>query len=424
MGEATTPALASGRLRVMVVTFLGVLFAGLSMSMHLLFVRPAILDLLGSSAANSTALEVAVGQWMAWFTCALLLGMATGGAVFGWLGDRFGRVVGVTGSILCYTLVGSLGYFARSPEELLAVRFLSSLGIGGMWPNGVALVAEFWSDLSRPLLAGLIGMATNLGFVLLGLVALQVKITPESWRWLFLAAATPAVLGLVALAVLPESPRWLMKQTQDVTAPPPTPFRELLSPGLRYATLIGVLLGAIPIIGNWGGNNWIIPWSDQVAGRADPARKALMQITRSGGAVFGSLLGGWVASRFGRRSTYFGISLACLVVSGMIYRFLTPLDPAFPYWVFALGVVGVAYFGWLPLYLPELFPTRVRATGTGVAFNFGRILAVPCVLGAGAVHAAFGGDYARVGQITSLVYLFGMVVACLAPDTSKQPLKD
>ena len=149
-----------------------------------------------------------------------------------------------------------------------------------------------------------------------------------------------------------------------------------------------------------------------------------MQITRSGGAVFGSLLGGWIASRFGRRSTYFGISLVCLVVSGMIYRYLSPLDRAFPCWVFALGVVGVAYFGWLPLYLPELFPTRVRATGTGVAFNFGRILAVPCVLGAGAVHAAFAGDYARVGQVTSLVYVLGMVVACLAPDTANRPLED
>src|SRR5687767_12336887 len=108
MGEATAPAPAGGRLRVMVVTFLGVLFAGLSMSMHLLFVRPAVLDLLGPSA-DGAAPEVAVGQWMAWFTCALLLGMAAGGAVFGWLGDRFGRVVGVAGSVLCYTLVGGLG---------------------------------------------------------------------------------------------------------------------------------------------------------------------------------------------------------------------------------------------------------------------------------------------------------------------------
>jgi MFS family permease len=149
-----------------------------------------------------------------------------------------------------------------------------------------------------------------------------------------------------------------------------------------------------------------------------------MQITRSSGAAIGSLVGGYLANLFGRRLTYFLISAICLVVSGIIYRFLTPLNPWFPAWVFVLGIVGVAYFGWLPLYLPELFPTRVRSTGTGVAFNFGRIIAIPCVLGAGYIHGFFGGDYAKVGQFTSLVYLLGMLVACLAPDTSKRDLKN
>ena len=94
-----------------------------------------------------------------------------------------------------------------------------------------------------------------------------------------------------------------------------------------------------------------------------------------------------MASLFGRRLTYFLISLASLAVSSYIYLSLTPLDERFPLFAFLLGFVGVTYFGWLPLYLPELFPTHVRSTGTGVTFNSGRILAAASVLGAGGAHA-------------------------------------
>src|SRR4029079_14295558 len=96
----------------------------------------------------------------------------------------------------------------------------------------------------------------------------------------------------------------------------------------------------------------------------------------------------------------------------------------FTTFTFLLVFVGVAYFGWLPLYLPELFPTAVRATGTGVTFNFGRILAIPPILGAGWVIQQFGGDYAKVGSVTSLIYVLGMIVICFAPDTSKRKMHE
>jgi hypothetical protein len=85
---------------------------------------------------------------------------------------------------------------------------------------------------------------------------------------------------------------------------------------------------------------------------------------------------------------------------------------------------GVTYFSWLPLYLPELFPTRVRATGTGVTFNSGRILAAISVLGAGVLAGFFHGDYGKVGTFTGLVYVAGMVAICFAPDTSRYCLED
>jgi hypothetical protein len=103
---------------------------------------------------------------------------------------------------------------------------------------------------------------------------------------------------------------------------------------------------------------------------------------------------------------------------------LSPLDEGFLAWVFVQGFFGTIYLGWLPLYLPELFPTRVRAIGTGVAFNWGRILTAAGVLLGGQLMLTFDGDYARVGQVTCLVYALGMIVICFAPDTTGKRLEE
>src|SRR5262249_52876849 len=93
-------------------------------------------------------------------------------------------------------------------------------------------------------------------------------------------------------------------------------------------------------------------------------------------------------------------------------------------WVAALGFISGIYFGWLPLFLPELFPTRVRSTGAGVSFNFGRILTAVTVFATGALMGLFGGDFARVVRGTSLVFALGMLAIWLAPDTSRKSLED
>jgi SHS family sialic acid transporter-like MFS transporter len=92
--------------------------------------------------------------------------------------------------------------------------------------------------------------------------------------------------------------------------------------------------------------------------------------------------------------------------------------------VFALGVVGTLFFGWLPLYLPELFPTRVRATGAGVAYNAGRVASAVGVLVAGGMMSLFDGDYAKVGSVTAWVYALGMAIVPFAPDTGRTDLGD
>lgn len=126
----------------------------------------------------------------------------------------------------------------------------------------------------------------------------------------------------------------------------------------------------------------------------------------------------------GRRMAYFLIGAASVLITCGIFQFLRPLDRVFLPAVFVQGFVSTLYFGWLPLYLPELFPTHVRTAGTGITYNSGRFAAAAGVLGASQLISWSGGDYAKVGVITGLIYALGMIVIWWAPDTSREELSD
>jgi MFS family permease len=409
---------------VLAVAFFGWFFAGVQMSITPLVSRSAAIDLLypGQSLDSlGDEQKKEVEPWFAWYNAAFLLGAATGGLAFGWIGDRLGRSRGMGWSSVWFSGMSGLSYFARTPEELLVLRFLGCLGVGGMWPNGTALAAEAWPNVSRPALAGIIGTAANVGQVCLGLVACNVRITPDNWRWVMLVGAAPLALGAFSLAVVPESPRWLAGRHLATTK---VPVSEVLRPPLLGVTLLGILLGTIPLLGGWGSGNWLVPWTERELGQIDPYRKALTQVQRSAGGAISSLLGGWVASLLGRRLSYFLISAGSVAMSAYIFRELKPADPEFGWCALALGFVTGFYFGWLPLCLPEMFPTRVRATGAGITFNMGRVPAALGVLGAGWLTTQYGGDLGRVGAVTSLIYVLGLVVIWFAPLGKSRHLED
>jgi SHS family sialic acid transporter-like MFS transporter len=373
---------------------------------------------------EATSLQALVPRWFSWFNAAFLFGAASGGLVFGWLGDRIGRVRAMATSITCFSLFSGLGYFVASPEQLLALRFLSGMGVGGMWPTGVALAAEAWSDASRPLVAGVLGTAANVGLVIFNTIGYFYPVSPDSWRWTLLVCATPIFLGLLVILCVPESERWLASRNAVAAATNQVSMATVFQPPLLRRTLIGIALGTIPLLGGWGATQWLVAWADKVGGVADPRAKALTAIMRSGGGAVGSLIGGWIASLAGRRLAYFFVSLASLAAGEYVCLAMTPADQAFPAMVFAVGFISTIFFGWLPLYLPELFPTHARATGAGVSFNFGRILTGLGVLATGAITAWLHEDYGRAGSIAMLVYAVGMLVILFAPDTTKDKLKD
>ncbi len=436
MSDSPLPTLTRNqRLGVLLAAFLAWMFAGLEISLFILIHRQMALELLGADTP-----ERDVTRWFAWFQCAFLFGAAAGGWLFGFLGDRIGRTRSMAFAVLCYSLFTLAGYFAESVELMLALRFLACLGVGGVWPNAVALVAEAWPNASRPFLAGLLGAAANVGFVLLGFIGYCFPIELDSWRWTLLVGASPAAVGFAILVFVPESPKWQAlgeSRPQGPGSAPPdgSPLRAVLTPPLLSRTILGVMLGAIPVVGSAANANWLVPWTDHAqqerakasgdtVQKPDARSKAKTQMTRSGGAVFGSLLGGMLASALGRRLSYFFISLGALAASTYIFSQLDPLHPQFQMFAFVLGFVGITYFGWLPLFLPELFPTRVRSTGTGISFNTGRVVAALVVLSAGFLLDQFSGDYSQVGLWSGMIYGVGMLVIWFVPRTAGGRLED
>ena len=406
----------SVRVVVLCAGFAGLLFDGFELGLMPLASLSVSKDLLGTGYTPTLG-----GDWFARFTAALMFGAACGGILLGSLGDRIGRARAMGVSIVFYSAFAGLGGWVQTQEQMLVLRFLVGLGVGGVWPNAVALVAECWPDKTRPAVAGVMGAAINAGIVMLSQIAQIWSVTEDSWRWLFKLAGAPAVLGLLVLAFLPESPAWLASRGATHKKRE-MPLRELFRAPLVQVTFIGIMLGSIPLVGAWAASKWMIPWADQIGGVAQPDYKAMTQGWWALGATLGSLAGGQIASLLGRRRSYFLISLGSMVLTMAMFQITAPLRPSFFPIVFAQGFVATLFFGWLPLYLPELFPTHVRAAGSGISYNVGRFATAAGVLTAGFLFSALGGSYASVGTAAALIYGLGMLAIWWAPDTTRASL--
>jgi MFS family permease len=409
--QPTTELTRGGRWAVLAAAFAGLVFDGIELGLMPVASLSVTKSLLGDQFTDKLG-----GQWFAWYTASLMLGAAIGGSFLGNLGDRIGRARAMGVSIMFYSAFAGLGMFVRTCEEMLVLRFLVGLGVGGMWPNGVALVAECWSDKSRPTVSGILGAGINAGIVLLSLIGMFYKITPDSWRWLFGLAAVPLLLGILVLAFLPESPKWLASRGTDKQ--PKQPLRNLFQGDLLKPTIFGILLASVPLVGAWAGSKWMIPWADHVGGATVPGYKSTTQLCWAIGATIGSFAGAPLAAAIGRRLSYILISIGATILTWAMFQWTAPLEPSFLPIVFAQGLVATLFFGWLPLYLPELFPVQIRATGAGVSMNIGRFATAGGVLAAGALFSTFDNDYSAIGAACSLIYALGILVILCAPKAS------
>ena len=406
-----------GKWMALAAAFLGWMFDGMEMGIFPLVARPALQHMQATAVIVD---ESFVQRWMGIVTALFLLGAAVGGLLFGWLGDRVGRVKAMTFSILCYSLFTGLCYFATEPWHLAAFRFVAALGMGGEWALGVALVMEIWPENKRPLMAGLIGAAANIGYTLIAVLGILYPIKQDSWRWVMMVGAAPALLTFLIRLFVPESEKW----QQSVKRGKARPIQEIFGPALIKNTLLAVSFASVALIVTWGIVQWIPLWADQMTHGQRPAVKAWSQLWQSSGAAMGCVIAALLGGAIGRRPTYFLLCLFSLGICQWLFRGFSEVTPMFFVAVFLTGACTASFYGWLPLYLPELFPTRVRATGQGLAFNFGRVLAALGAWQMPALMGFFDKSYPKAGETIVLIYLVGMVVIWFAPETKGKSLPE
>jgi MFS family permease len=230
----STDARQTGLWMALLAAFLGWMFDGFEIGLVPLVARPALIELLGGDSPT-------VDKWIGIITESFLIGAATGGVLFGWLGDRIGRVRAMTLSVLTYTLFMGMCGFVESPMQMFWFRFVAALGMGGEWSLGVSLVMELWPDSKRGVLAGLIGAAANVGFLVIALIGLILaQITGslqewlvgtgvssstveylcgnQGWRLMMMIGAAPALLTFLIRLFVPESEKWQHAKAQGATS--------------------------------------------------------------------------------------------------------------------------------------------------------------------------------------------------------------
>lgn len=429
---------------VLIVAALGWLFDCLDQQLFTLARVPAMTELL---AVNGTPPSKAlVAEYGAYATSIFLLGWASGGLIFGVLGDKIGRAKTMLWTILLYSLCTGLSAFSKGFWDFAFYRFITGLGVGGEFAVGVALVAEVMPDRARPYAISLLQALSAVGNISAALINIglgEIENTGISrWRIMFLIGALPALLAVVIRTRLKEPERWQnLAGTGNPTKRLGSYAALFGNPVWRHRAFVGLALAFAGVVGLWGIGFFTpdllrLVFTKHFAALQMSEAEISKQLFRWTGIALivqnvAGFLGicsfGLVAQRIGRRPT-FAITFVCaMVTTAVVFWNLNQLSHVF--WMIPMmGFFQFALFGGYAVYFPELFPTHLRSTGVSFCYNVGRFIAAsgPALLGllTSQVFKAEAEPMRYAGVTMCAVFIIGLIALPFAPETKGQPLPE
>ncbi len=390
-------------------------------------------------------------------TTIFVAGWATGGLIFGSVGDRIGRAKTLTLTVLIYSLCTGLSAFSVGWLDFAAYRYLTGLGVGGVFGLAVALIADSLPGANRPGALGLLQALSAVGNISAGLISMLMAyltslgtIEPgTSWKYMFLIGAVPAFLCVFLQIKLKEPEKWVAaKAASKETGDKFGSYFELFGDvRWRSNALWGMVLCIAGVVGLWG----IGFFSPELVG--DVITKSLKgqglseaqiagqkgywiginSIIQNLGSFFGMIAFAWVAQRIGRRGAFAIGFVAAFLMTFCYFRYFQSMSDL---WMTALmGFFQLGLFAGFAIYLPELFPLRLRSTGTSFCYNVGRFIAAsgPFTLGMLQQSLAAGAKNRGGSELDAFrdaccamsgVFLVGLIAVYFLPETKGKALPE
>jgi MFS family permease len=400
------------------------MFDAMDLQIFTLILFPSVSDLVGSM--NPGFVAYTGGIIVGW----KLVALGLGGIAFGIAADRIGRARTMIATVLIYSIFTGLSALAQSWSQLAILQSLAGIGIGGEWAAGAALVAESWPERTRSRALVVMQMSFAAGFFLAA--AINLVVGPIGWRYVFAAGAAPALITLFVRLFVREPQRWITARDHRLSSARGgalhtafTSFLNLFAPEIGRRTLVGLLVAASMMIGAFGGATLLPVWVRSLVG-GEPGLAVTVTsqcfMLMNVGAITGYLALIWLSDAIGRRWSYFLMAIGCAAANLFMF---TQIRTATGLLWFApiYGVFVIGGFGTFAVYLPELFPTRIRATGQGFCWNAARVLTAAGPVATGAIVNAFGSAPAA-GTAVTAIYLVGLIAIWLGPETKGVPLQD
>jgi MFS family permease len=436
---------------VFTVASLGWLFDTMDQQLFNLARVSAVRSLIGVPPGGTIA-PGQIDEYAGYTTSIFMIGWALGGFFFGILGDRIGRAKTMILTVLCYSAFTGLSALSVGVWDFSFYRFLTGLGVGGQFAVGVALVAEVMSDRARPFALGWLQALSALGNMLAALISMVLGKFEESgaigsaWRVMFLIGLAPAALAIPIFLRLKEPERWkAAAHEQEIPGAPKHKLGSLSElfgdPVLRRNTIVGMLLAFAGVVGLWAIGFFSFDLVDMVfrkhfQGQGYSAQeisgkltfwKGITSLVQNGGAFFGIYAFSRVTHHIGRKPA-FGIAFVlAAAATAVTFWFLDSFWQIFLL-IPIMGFCQLALFGGYAIYFPELFPTRLRSTGTSFCYNVGRLVAAagPSVKGllSSRVFGALPEPMRYAGLSMCVVFLVGLLALPFAPETRGRPLPE
>jgi MFS family permease len=433
---------------VLAVAALGWLFDTMDQQLFNIARRPAMQKLLEPSPGVKPDKDT-VTEYSGYATSIFLIGWGTGGIVFGILGDLIGRVRSMIVTILLYSAFTGLSALSTGFWDFAGYRFLTGLGVGGEFAVGVSLVAEVMPERARPFALGLLQALSAVGNITAAISSIilahlaRAGITGESWRLMFLIGTVPALLTIFIFRRLQEPERWkAIAAVHSLHERLGAYFTELFgNPRWARNAIVGLILASSGIIGLWAIGFFSIDLQRSIfADQADmlglgEVDKTFYVDNWAGwtsvmlnlGACLGIFAFSFITHHIGRRPAFAISFVLALASTVLVFWKLRTISDIF-WMVPIMGFCQLALFGGYAIYFPELFPTRLRSTGTSFCYNGARFLAAagPAALGllTSRVFNSQAEPLRYAGMTMCSVFLIGLLILPFAPETRGQPLPE